>query len=96
MAKFQLNPGETMIGSGMMSLYLKQGLTKKPFQGNIYITRYRALLRNVEAQEVFKKSEVKVWECRNCGHIVVGTAAPEVCPVCAHPQAYFEVHAENY
>ena len=58
--------------------------------------RYRALLRNVEAQEVFKKSEVKVWECRNCGHIVVGTAAPEVCPVCAHPQSYFEVNAENY
>mgnify|MGYP001137669658 FL=1 len=58
--------------------------------------RYRALLKNVEAQEVFKKSEVKVWECQNCGHIVVGTAALEVCPVCAHPQAYFEVHAENY
>lgn len=58
--------------------------------------RYRALLRNVEAQEVFKKSEVKVWECRNCGHIVVGTAAPEVCPVCAHPQSYFEISAENY
>ena len=58
--------------------------------------RYRALLHNVEAQEVFKKSEVKVWECRNCGHIVVGTAAPEICPVCAHPQAYFEVHAANY
>ena len=58
--------------------------------------RYRALLRNVEAQEVFKKSEVKVWECRNCGHIVVGTKAPEVCPVCNHPQSYFEVHAENY
>ena len=58
--------------------------------------RYRALLHNVEAQEVFKKSEVKVWECRNCGHIVVGEKAPEVCPVCAHPQAYFEVHAENY
>ena len=58
--------------------------------------RYRALLRNVEAQEVFQKSEVKVWECRNCGHIVVGTAAPEKCPVCAHPQAYFEVNAENY
>ena len=56
--------------------------------------RYRALLKNVEAQEVFKKSEVKVWECRNCGHIVVGTAAPEVCPVCDHPQAYFEVHME--
>lgn len=58
--------------------------------------RYRALLRNVEAQEVFAKSEIKVWECRNCGHIVVGTKAPEVCPVCNHPQAYFEVHAENY
>ena len=58
--------------------------------------RYRALLRNVEAQEVFKKSEVKVWECRNCGHIVVGAAAPEICPACAHPQAYFEVAAENY
>ena len=58
--------------------------------------RYRALLHNVEAQEVFKKSEVKVWECRNCGHIVVGEKAPEVCPVCAHPQAYFEVHADNY
>ena len=58
--------------------------------------RYRALLHNVEAQEVFKKSEVKVWECRNCGHIVVGTNAPEICPTCAHPQAYFEVHAENY
>ncbi len=58
--------------------------------------RYRKLLHNVEAQEVFKKSEVKVWECRNCGHIVVGTSAPEVCPVCAHPQSYFEVMAENY
>ena len=58
--------------------------------------RYRALLHNVEAQEVFAKSEVKVWECRNCGHIVVGTKAPEVCPVCAHPQAFFEICAENY
>ena len=58
--------------------------------------RYRALLKNVEMQEVFKKSEVKVWECRNCGHIVTGTAAPEVCPTCNHPQAYFEIHAENY
>ena len=58
--------------------------------------RYRALLKNVEMQEVFKKSEVKVLECRNCGHIVVGTQAPEVCPVCAHPQSYFEVNAENY
>ena len=58
--------------------------------------RYRALLNNVEMQEVFRKSEVKVWECRNCGHIVVGTQAPEICPVCAHPQAYFEINAENY
>ncbi|MBQ2613924.1 MAG: rubrerythrin family protein [Clostridia bacterium] len=58
--------------------------------------RYRALLKNVETQEVFAKSEVKVWECRNCGHLVVGTKAPEVCPVCAHPKAYFEIHAENY
>ncbi len=56
--------------------------------------RYRALLHNVETQKVFEKSEVKVWECRNCGHIVVGTSAPKVCPVCAHPQSYFEVHAE--
>ena len=58
--------------------------------------RYRALLRNVEAQEVFKKSDVKVWECRNCGHIVVGEQAPEICPTCAHPQAYFEICSENY
>ena len=58
--------------------------------------RYRALLKNVEMQEVFAKSEVKVWECRNCGHIVVGTKAPDVCPVCDHPQAYFEINAENY
>ena len=58
--------------------------------------RYRALLHNVEIQEVFKKSSVKVWECRNCGHIVVGEAAPEICPVCAHPQAYFEINTENY
>ena len=58
--------------------------------------RYRALLKNIEMQEVFKKSEVIVWECRNCGHIVVGTEAPEVCPVCNHPQAYFEVREKNY
>ena len=58
--------------------------------------RYRALLRNVEMAQVFAKSEVKVWECRNCGHIVVGTDAPQVCPTCNHPQSYFEVHAENY
>ena len=58
--------------------------------------RYRALLKNVEPAAVFEKSEVKVWECRNCGHIAVGTKAPEVCPVCAHPQSYFEVRKENY
>ena len=58
--------------------------------------RYRALLKNVETAKVFEKSEVKVWECRNCGHIVVGTKAPQICPVCQHPQAYFEVHKENY
>ena len=58
--------------------------------------RYRALLRNVETKAVFEKSGVTMWECRNCGHLVVGTAAPEVCPVCKHPQAYFEVRKENY
>lgn len=58
--------------------------------------RYRALLKNVETATVFERSEVKVWECRNCGHIVVGTTAPEICPVCVHPQSYFEIHKENY
>ena len=58
--------------------------------------RYRQLLNNIETASVFEKSEVKVWECRNCGHIVVGTKAPQVCPVCNHPQSYFEVREENY
>ena len=58
--------------------------------------RYRALLKNIEAAKVFEKSQVKVWECRNCGHIVVGTKAPDVCPVCNHPQSYFEIHKDNY
>ena len=58
--------------------------------------RYRALLSNVEMQKVFEKSEEIMWECRNCGHLVIGKKAPEVCPVCAHPQAHFEVRAENY
>ncbi len=58
--------------------------------------RYRALLKNVELAEVFAKSEVKVWECRNCGHIMVGMRAPKVCPACNHPQGYFEIHVENY
>ena len=58
--------------------------------------RYRALLQNVETAQVFEKSEVKVWECRNCGHLVIGTKAPQLCPTCAHPQSYFEINAENY
>lgn len=58
--------------------------------------RYRKLLANVETMKVFEKSEVKIWECRNCGHIVVGTKAPDVCPTCNHPQSYFEINAENY
>ena len=58
--------------------------------------RYRALLNNVETQKVFEKCEVQVWECRNCGHIVVGTKAPEICPVCAHPRSYFEISEANY
>ncbi len=58
--------------------------------------RYRALLKNVETMEVFKKSGVTMWECRNCGHVVIGLEAPEICPVCDHPQSFFEVRAENY
>lgn len=58
--------------------------------------RYRKLLNNVEMKKVFEKSEETMWECRNCGHIVIGKKAPDVCPVCAHPQAYFEVRKENY
>jgi len=58
--------------------------------------RYRALLKNVETKAVFEKSNVTVWKCRNCGHIVVGVKAPEVCPVCVHPQSYFEMRKENY
>ena len=58
--------------------------------------RYRALLKNLEAQEVFKKAEESVWECRNCGHITKGKEAPSVCPVCKHPQSFFEIREENY
>ena len=58
--------------------------------------RYRKLLENVKDGKVFEAGEVKIWKCRNCGHIVVGTKAPEVCPVCSHPKAYFEIKAENY
>ena len=58
--------------------------------------RYRKLLNNVEVQAVFAKSEIIMWECRNCGHLMMGKQAPELCPVCAHPKAYFEVRKENY
>lgn len=58
--------------------------------------RYRALLKNVEMKAVFEKSEMTIWECRNCGHLVIGKKAPEVCPVCAHPQSFFEVRKVNY
>lgn len=58
--------------------------------------RYRALLANIEMQKVFEKSEETMWECRNCGHLVMGKKAPDVCPVCSHPQSYFEVRKENY
>ena len=58
--------------------------------------RYRALLKNIEMQQVFAKGEMTMWECRNCGHLVMGTKAPEICPVCAHPQSFFEVRSENY
>lgn len=62
----------------------------------VHEERYRALLKNVETNSVFSKSEVKIWECRNCGHIVVGTKAPDICPTCAHPQSYFEIKEINY
>jgi rubrerythrin len=58
--------------------------------------RYRALLKNIEMQKVFEKSDETMWECRNCGHLVIGKKAPEICPVCAHPKSYFEVRKENY
>ena len=58
--------------------------------------RYRALLNNVETKQVFAKSSVKVWECRNCGHLVIGTEAPAACPVCVHPQSFFEIREVNY
>ena len=58
--------------------------------------RYRKLLQNIQDGEVFKKGSIVIWKCRNCGHIVVGTEAPKICPVCKHPQSYFEIKAENY
>jgi rubrerythrin len=58
--------------------------------------RYRALLNNIEIKEVFEKADETMWECRNCGHLVMGKKAPKICPVCAHPQSFFEVRKENY
>ena len=58
--------------------------------------RYRALLNNVEMQQVFEKADMAIWECRNCGHLVMGKKAPEICPTCAHPKSYFEIRKENY
>lgn len=58
--------------------------------------RFRALIKNLEMQKVFEKSEETIWECRNCGHLVIGKKAPQVCPVCAHPQSFYEVRCENY
>ena len=80
-----------------------EGFTKLAFQFRAvaeiekhHEERYRALLNNIEMQQVFEKGEMTMWECRNCGHLVMGTKAPAVCPVCAHPQSYFEVRKENY
>jgi len=85
-----------------MHIMVRSSLGSAPLRCKLFCTRlhheerYRALLRNVEAAEVFRKSGVSIWECRNCGHIVIGTEAPDVCPVCFHPQSYFEINAENY
>ena len=73
------------------ALFLKTADNEKEHE-----ERYRALLKNVETAQVFEKSEIKVWECRNCGHIAVGPKAPLVCPTCAHPQSYFELREKNY
>ena len=99
--------GENYEWTDMYATFAKEaeeeGFTKlaEQFRGVAAIEksheeRYRALLSNVEMQKVFEKGEMTMWECRNCGHLVMGNKAPEVCPVCAHPQSYFEVRAENY
>lgn len=77
--------------TGLAARFRKVGEIEKSHE-----ERYRALLNNVEMKKVFEKSEETMWECRNCGHLVIGKKAPEVCPVCAHPQSYFEVRKENY
>ena len=99
--------GENYEWTDMYATFAKEaeeeGFTKlaEQFRGVAAIEkaheeRYRALLNNVEMKAVFEKAEETMWECRNCGHLVMGKKAPDVCPVCAHPQSYFEVRAENY
>ncbi len=99
--------GENYEGTEMYATFAKEaeeeGFTKLAYQfravaaiEKAHEERYRALLNNVEMQKVFEKSEETMWECRNCGHLVMGKKAPELCPVCAHPKSYFEVRKENY
>ena len=99
--------GENYEWTDMYDTFAKEaeeeGFTKLAYQfravaaiEKTHEERYRALLNNVEMQKVFEKSEETMWECRNCGHLVMGKKAPEICPVCAHPKSYFEVRAENY
>ena len=88
-----------LLGLLFVYIYRLPVLTKEKRRPGVCFlnkTAYRALLNNVETAQVFEKGSVKVWECRNCGHLVVGTKAPEICPVCNHPQSYFEVREENY
>ncbi len=103
----QAADGENYEWTDMYSEFSKvaeeEGFTKLAYQfkmvGEIekkHEERYRALIKNIEMQKVFEKSEETIWECRNCGHLVMGKKAPLVCPVCAHPQSYFEVRKENY
>ena len=99
--------GENYEWTDMYDTFAKEaeeeGFTKLAFQfravaaiEKTHEERYRALLSNVEMQKVFEKADETMWECRNCGHLVMGKKAPEICPVCAHPKSYFEVRAENY
>ncbi len=103
----QAAAGENFEWTDMYDRFAKEaeeeGFTKLAYQfravaqiEKAHEERYRALLNNIEMQKVFEKSEETMWECRNCGHLVIGKKAPEVCPVCAHAKAYFEVRKENY
>ena len=99
--------GENYEWTDMYAQFAKdaeeEGFTKLAYQfravaaiEKTHEDRYRALLNNVEMQQVFEKGELTMWECRNCGHLVMGKKAPALCPVCAHPQSFFEVRKENY